>query len=199
MRLLVASNNQGKIREIKSILEGEIEVLSPLDISLDLSILESGKTLQENAIKKGLAYFRHSRICSLGEDTGLEVEALDGKPGVNSARYSGSGDEENRKKLLKELWGRDDRRACFRTVMALVIQEGWIECFEGVMRGKISRSERGRAGFGYDPIFIPDGFNKTFGEMDCGEKNKISHRRMALEKVLSFIQREWDEVEKFCK
>lgn len=195
MRLLIASKNRGKIKEIRSIVEGSVKVLSPLDLSLDLSILEDGNTLKKNAIKKVVLYFKATGIVTLGEDTGLEVDFLRGRPGIYSARFSGGGDAENRKKLLDRLGETEDRAARFRTVMALALKDNWIECFEGILEGKIGREERGSGGFGYDSVFIPSGFKETLAEMSCEEKNKISHRRLALNKVLDFLERERERVE----
>lgn len=195
MRLLVASKNRGKIKEIRSIVEGSVKVLSPLDLSLDLSILEDGNTLKENAIRKAALYFRATGIVTLGEDTGLEVDFLRGRPGIYSARFSGGGDAENRKKLLDRLGKTENRAARFRTVMILALKDNWIECFEGILEGKIGREERGSGGFGYDSVFIPSGFKETLAEMSDEEKNRISHRRLALNKVLDFLERERERVE----
>ncbi len=198
MRLLIASKNRGKIKEIKSIIKGKVEILSPLDLHLDISILEDGDSLKENAVKKALVYYKRTGICTLGEDTALEVNFLRGKPGVHSARYSGGGDAENRRKLLIELRKTNERGARFKTVMALVLKDNWVEYFEGIVEGEISRVERGNSGFGYDPIFFPSGYNKTFGEMDEQQKNMISHRRRALIKVLDFLQRETEVLKDLC-
>ncbi len=199
MRLLVASKNQGKIREIKRISKDRIEILSPIDITLDVDILEDGKTLRDNSLKKALTYFRKANICTIGEDTGLFVKALGGKPGVFSARYGGGGDQSNRYKLLAELKGKKNREAYFETIFALVINERWVEFFEGKINGKITEEEIGDKGFGYDPVFLPLGHKRTFAEMSDAEKNNISHRRIALEKVLDFIEAEQKKIEIFCK
>ncbi|MCK4225333.1 RdgB/HAM1 family non-canonical purine NTP pyrophosphatase [candidate division WOR-3 bacterium] len=195
MRLLIASKNRGKIKEIRSIVEGSVKVLSPLDLSLDLSILEDGNTLKENAIKKAILYFKATGIVTLGEDTGLEVDFLRGRPGIYSARFSGGGDAENRTKLLDRLGKTENRAARFRTVMVLALKDNWIECFEGILEGEIGREEKGSGGFGYDSVFIPSGFKETLAEMSYEEKNKISHRRLALNKVLDFLEREQERVE----
>jgi XTP/dITP diphosphohydrolase len=199
MRLLVASKNQGKVNEIKKIYEGSIEILSPIDIAFQVDILEDGNSLHDNSLKKAIAYFRKTDICTIGEDTGLFVDILGGEPGVYSARYGGGGDESNRKKLLLELKDKDRRDAYFKTVIALVINENWFEFFEGKIRGRITQKEIGDNGFGYDPIFIPDGYKKTFGEMSANEKNNISHRKIALKKVFGYIEDNKEEIEKFCK
>jgi XTP/dITP diphosphohydrolase len=186
MRLFVASKNLGKIREIKKICRSEIEILSPLDI-------------RDNSLKKALVYFRKTNICTIGEDSGLFVEALFGKPGVYSARYAGGDDASNREKLLTELKGRKNREAYFKTVITLVVNEHWIEFFEGEVRGKITEEELGGNGFGYDAIFLPDGYGKTFGEMEEKEKNSISHRRIALEKLFDYIEEKKEKIKNFCE
>ncbi len=199
MRLLVASKNQGKIREIKRIYKGPIEILSPIDIACQLDILEDGMDLRQNSLKKALTYFKKTGICTIGEDTGLFVEALGDRPGVYSARYGGKGDESNRRKLLSEMKGKDKRAAYFKTVIALVIKENWVDFFEGEVKGEITKKEIGDKGFGYDPLFMPIGYDKTFAEMLEEEKNSISHRRIALGKVLSYIEENTEKIEKFCQ
>ncbi|MEO0293558.1 MAG: RdgB/HAM1 family non-canonical purine NTP pyrophosphatase [candidate division WOR-3 bacterium] len=199
MRLLVATENEGKIREIKEITKGLVEILTPLDIGLKLNILEDGLTLQDNSLKKALTYFQKTKICTIGEDTGLFVKALGGAPGVYAARYGGSGDASNRKRLLSELKGKNNREAYFKTVIAFVITEKWIEFFEGEVKGRITEKEIGEKGFGYDSVFMPLGYTKTFGEMNEEEKNKISHRRIALEKLINYIYTNREKIEEFCK
>ncbi len=199
MRLLVASKNWGKVREIKEINKGSIEILSPLDIGFGLDILEDGLTLHDNSYKKAITYFRKTNICTIGEDTGLFVEALDGKPGVYSARYGNGGDKGNREKLLLELKEKNNRKAYFKTVISLVINEEWFEFFEGKVDGEIAEKEVGNSGFGYDPIFLPKGYKKTFAQMSEEEKNSISHRKKALEKVLDYIEVNKDKIRNFCK
>jgi XTP/dITP diphosphohydrolase len=199
MKLLVASKNRGKVKEIKEIYKGSIEILSPIDIGVHLDILEDGSSLRDNSLKKALAYFRKTDICTIGEDTGLFVEALGGSPGVYSARYGGGGDESNREKLLLKLEGINRREAYFKTVIALVISEKWIEFFEGKVRGKITEEEIGKGGFGYDPIFLPKGYNKTFAQMSADEKNNISHRKIALEKVFDYIEDNKEKILRLCK
>lgn len=199
MKLLLASRNEGKIREIKTITEGRIEIISPLDLSLEVSILENGRSLKANAIKKALTYHKIAGMCTLGEDTGLEVDFLGGEPGVHSARYTNYGDVGNREKLLKKMGRGEERTARFRTVMALVLGEDWVEFFEGTIEGKIALEEKGSGGFGYDSIFIPAGYRETFAEMDEAEKNRISHRGKALKKVFGFLEREWEKLKDLCK
>ncbi len=199
MRLLVASKNRGKVREIKKIYKGSIEILSPIDITIRLDILENGRSLRENSLKKARAYFRKTDICTIGEDTGLFVNALDGRPGIYSARYGGGGDESNRKKLLSELKGKKNRDAYFKTVIALVISEDFFKFFEGIVRGKITEEEIGHGGFGYDSVFLPEGYKRTFGQMSADEKNSISHRKIALEKVFDYIESNKEKIERLCK
>jgi XTP/dITP diphosphohydrolase len=199
MKLLIASKNRGKLREIKSISKGKFEIISPLDLPLNISILEDGFSLEENALKKALTYHRETGFCTLGEDTALEVEILRGRPGIHSARFSGGGDRENRKKLLEELNKTNNRSARFRTVMALVLQNNWVEYFEGLLDGKISLFEKGDRGFGYDPIFIPLGYDKTLAEISEEEKNRISHRGKSLNKLIDFLQNKIELLEDICK
>ena len=199
MKILIASKNRGKLREIKSISKGKFEIISPLDLPLNISILEDGFSLKENALKKALTYHRETGFCTLGEDTALEVEILKGRPGIHSARFSGGDDRENRKKLLEELNKTSNRSARFRTVMALVLQDNWVEYFEGFLEGKISLFEKGDGGFGYDPIFIPLRYNKTLAEISEEEKNRISHRCKALNKLIDFLQNKIELLEDICK
>ena len=199
MRLLVATKNRGKIREIKEISKDSIEILSPLDIGVNLDILEDGKTLRENSFKKAVAYFQKVNMCTIGEDTGLFVEALGGEPGVYSARYGGKGDESNRERLLSELKGKNNRKAYFETVITLVIKENWHEFFVGKVSGEITEKELGNKGFGYDPIFLPENSNKTFAQMNEKDKNSISHRKIALKKVLDFIEESKEQIKGFCE
>lgn len=199
MKILIASKNRGKLREIKSISKGKFEIISPLDLPLNISILEDGFSLKENALKKALTYHRETGFCTLGEDTALEVEILKGRPGIHSARFSGGDDRENRKKLLEELNKTSNRSARFRTVMALVLQDNWVEYFEGFLEGKISLFEKGDGGFGYDPIFIPLRYNKTLAEISEEEKNRISHRGKALNKLIDFLQNKIELLEDICK
>uniref|UniRef100_A0A7C4UBA5 dITP/XTP pyrophosphatase n=1 Tax=candidate division WOR-3 bacterium TaxID=2052148 RepID=A0A7C4UBA5_UNCW3 len=189
MEIFVASKNKDKIEEIRRILKNyNIKITSLLDIDEKIDIIEDGKDLNENALKKAEAVYKLKKGWVIGEDTGLEVNALNGKPGVFSARYSGGGYRENRLKLLKELEGVKDRTARFRTVIALITPEGKRYFFEGIVEGRIGEGEKGENGFGYDPIFIPEGSEKTFGEMEPEEKDKFSHRRKALEKLAEFFR-----------
>ncbi|TAL68017.1 MAG: RdgB/HAM1 family non-canonical purine NTP pyrophosphatase [Bacteroidetes bacterium] len=196
MKLLIGTNNQYKVREIKEILErefpGKFEIVTPADV-LDnsIDIEETGETLEENAYLKSSEFYSLTKIPSISDDTGLEIEALNGEPGVNSARYSGEhgNDAENRKKVLNLLNGvpEEKRKARFRTVICYV-EEGRTEYIEGICSGRIINEERGKKGFGYDSIFAPDGFDKTFAEMTAEEKNNLSHRGKAIRNLVEFFR-----------
>ena len=198
MRIVFATNNQHKLSEIRSILGESIEVLSLKDIGCDVDIPETGTTLEENALQKAQYVYDHYHIDCFADDTGLEVEALNGAPGVYSARYASlestadqpvSHDSEaNMARLLRELGENNNRRARFRTVIAL-IQQGQVHEFEGIVNGEIIRERRGGEGFGYDPIFQPDGYEETFAEMPMEIKNKISHRGRAVQKLVEFLNK----------
>jgi XTP/dITP diphosphohydrolase len=188
MKIVFATNNQHKLSEIRQILDDRVEVLSLQDIGCDVDIPETGKTLEENALQKAQYVFDHYHTDVFADDTGLEVEALNGAPGVYSARYAGEGhdSEANMSKLLKKLSNNDNRKARFRTVIAL-IQQGDVHKFEGIVNGQIIRERRGGEGFGYDPIFQPDGYDKTFAELGLDIKNTISHRARAVAKLCAFL------------
>lgn len=188
MKIVFATNNQHKLSEIRQILGDRVEVLSLKDIGCDVDIPETGKTLEENALQKAQYVFDHYHTDVFADDTGLEVEALNGAPGVYSARYAGEGhdSEANMSKLLKNLSNNDNRKARFRTVIAL-IQQGDVHKFEGIVNGQIIRERRGGEGFGYDPIFQPDGYDKTFAKLGLDIKNTISHRARAVAKLCAFL------------
>lgn len=189
--ILLASRNEHKIEELRSSLNPlGIELKSSYDYP-DLEEVEEDKnTLEGNALKKAGYYYRQTGLPSLSDDTGLEVDALDGRPGVYSARYAGESAtyQDNTDKLLDELAGveQKDRTAQFRTVVAFVTKEG-THTFEGVCRGQILREERGDKGFGYDPVFRPDGYEQTFAELDPEVKNRISHRGKAIQKFINWL------------
>ena len=195
--IVFATNNQHKLSEIRQILGNSIEVLSLKDIGCDVDIPETGSTLEENALQKAQYVFDHYHLDVFADDTGLEVEALNGAPGVYSARYAGDGhdSEANMAKLLKELEHEDNRKARFRTVIALIQKVGGLDCvqriklFEGIVNGQIIRERRGGEGFGYDPIFLPDGYDQTFAELGMEVKNEISHRARATAKFADFVLR----------
>lgn len=193
MKIVFATNNQHKLGEIRQILGSRVEVLSLRDIGCDVDIPETGTTLEENALQKAQYIYDNYHIDVFADDTGLEVDALNGAPGVYSARYasmensSASHDSEaNMVRLLKELGDNNNRRARFRTVIAL-IQQGKVHEFEGIVNGNIISERRGGEGFGYDPIFQPDGYDQTFAEMGAETKNQISHRARATQKLANYL------------
>lgn len=186
--IVFATNNPHKLHEIRKIGAARLRVLSLSDIGCHEEIEETGSTLEENAlIKAKFVKAKYGYDC-FADDTGLEVEALDGAPGVYSARYAGNGctPEDNMVKLLAALQGIENRAARFRTVIALIMN-GKEHLFDGVIKGKIIEEKRGTAGFGYDPIFMPDGHDKTFAELGEEVKNSISHRALAMEKLVDFL------------
>ena len=189
-KLVVATNNAHKLEEIAAILGEEMELLSLKDINCHADIPETANTLEGNARQKALYIYENYGIDCFADDTGLEVEALNGAPGVFSARYAGDGhdSEANMQKLLKELYGKENRKAQFRTAICLIMK-GEEYLFEGIVKGKIIEEKRGGAGFGYDPIFVPEGYNLTFAELGNDIKNTISHRARAVEKLFSFLKK----------
>lgn len=187
MALVFATNNQNKLKEVKSKLKAEI--LGLADIHCNEDIEETGKTFEENAfIKAKYVLDKYGYDC-FADDSGLEVDALDGAPGVYSARYAGEhgNAEANMNKLLENLKGIGNRKARFVTVICLINKENTLY-FRGEINGTIINEKRGDDGFGYDPIFVPDGFNRTFAEMTLEEKNKMSHRALALEKMTQHLR-----------
>jgi XTP/dITP diphosphohydrolase len=191
MEIVFASNNTHKLHEIAAILGPAFKLKSLADIGCHDDIPEPWPTLEENALAKArYVYQRYGRDC-FADDTGLEVEALGGKPGVLSARYAGpaKSSRDNMNKLLAEMENITRREARFRAVMALII-EGKEFLFEGIVNGKIALKPKGEGGFGYDPVFVPEGFNQTFGELPVDLKNTISHRYRAIEKLVGFL-RKW--------
>jgi non-canonical purine NTP pyrophosphatase, rdgB/HAM1 family len=186
-RLLLATHNPHKVLEIRDILGKCIEILDFGNFLLS-SPEETGKTLWENALIKAKFGYEMTGIPSLGEDTGLFVEALKGAPGIFSSRFAGKGatDKKNREKLLYLMKGEENRKAKFVTVIAYYDGKR-MEFFEGVLEGEISREEKGEFGFGYDPIFVPNGYKKTLAEIPMEEKNKLSHRYKAVKKFLKWF------------
>lgn len=187
-RFVFATNNAHKLEEVTAILGNRIEVLSLKDINCHADIPETADTLEGNALLKARYIFEHYQTDCFADDTGLEVEALDGAPGVYSARYAEGGhdSEANMQKLLHNLEGIENRKAQFRTVFALII-DGKEHLFEGIVKGEIIKSRRGNSGFGYDPIFVPEGHSQTFAEMGNELKNQISHRAIATNKLCKFL------------
>ncbi|MFZ4454990.1 MAG: non-canonical purine NTP diphosphatase [Bacteroidales bacterium] len=188
-KIVFATNNKHKLEEVSSILNGKVEILSLSDIGCFDEIPETANTLEGNALLKAQFVKQKFGFDCFADDTGLEVEALNNAPGVYSARYAGEQRSavDNMDKLLTELSGKANRKARFRTVIALI--EGDSETiFEGFVSGEITREKIGEAGFGYDPIFRPDGYNNTFAELGLDAKNKISHRAKAVEKLIAYFQ-----------
>lgn len=185
-----ATNNAHKLQEVSAILGGRIELLSLKDIGCSADIPETADTLEGNALLKARYIFEHYCCNCFADDTGLEVEALGGAPGVYSARYAGEAhdSEANMRKLLHDLEGVENRKAQFRTVFALIIG-GKEHLFEGSVQGEIIKTRRGTSGFGYDPIFVPEGYTHTFAELGDEVKNKISHRAVATAKLCKFLLR----------
>lgn len=188
-KLVVATNNAHKLEEISAILGDEMELFSLKDINCHADIPETADTLEGNARQKALYIYENYGMDCFADDTGLEVDALNGVPGVFSARYAGDGhdSEANMQKLLKELEGKENRKAQFRTAICLIM-EGKEYLFEGIVKGHIIEEKRGGAGFGYDPIFVPEGYNQTFAELGNDVKNTISHRARAVEKLCTFLK-----------
>lgn len=186
--LIFASNNAHKLDEIRAMLPAGFRLLSQSDAGFDLDVDETGKTFEDNAFLKAQALYEFAGITCFADDSGLEVKALKGHPGVKSARYSGEpvNHQRNGELLLKNLEGKKDRSARFVTVICLRHNDKTMY-FEGEVKGVIADYPRGDKGFGYDPIFIPDGHDRTFAEMESQEKNAISHRKRAVEKMLEFI------------
>jgi XTP/dITP diphosphohydrolase len=188
MQIIFASNNKHKIREISNILGDSFTLLSLSDINMEEDIPENEPTLEANALHKARHIHAATGMNVFADDTGLEVDALDGIPGVHSARFAGEmkDSDANIEKLLAMLGNNPERRARFRTLIALIF-EGREYLFEGRSEGLIIKEKRGNNGFGYDPVFIPDGYDKTFAEMNLDEKNRISHRSKAFEKLRLFL------------
>jgi XTP/dITP diphosphohydrolase len=189
--LIFATNNQHKITEIQSLISDKIVLESLMDIGCTEDIPETADTLEGNALLKARFVFDNYGKNCFADDTGLEIEALDGRPGVYSARYATDGHnfEANINKVLFELSGLQNRKARFRTVIALIL-DGSVHYFEGIINGEIISERRGSQGFGYDPVFLPDGYKLTFAEMPLIEKNKISHRARAVRKLVDFLKSE---------
>ena len=192
MKIVFATNNTHKLTEIREILGSTFEIVSLKDIGCDADIPETGQTLEENAHLKALYVYEHYGLDCFADDTGLEVEALNGEPGVYSARYAEQYDhnsEANTVKLLRKMTDITRRNACFRTVISLIQHDAdnpgsyHETLFEGIVEGKIATEKRGTAGFGYDPVFIPEGYDKSFAELGEKVKNGISHRARDVEKL----------------
>jgi len=188
MKLVFATNNPNKLFEIRSLVPAGIEILSLKDIHCNEQLPETNPTLEENALQKAQYVNVHYGFNCFADDTGLEIDALGGAPGVYSARYAGEdcSAEDNMKKVLDKLEGEKERSAKFRTVIALIV-DGEATLFEGECKGSIAKTKSGAQGFGYDPIFTPEGYELTFAKMNKVEKGTISHRGRAVEKLVLFL------------
>ena len=201
-RIVFATNNQHKLQEIRDILGSGYEVVSLKEIGCDVDIPETGNTLEENALQKAQYIYDHYHVSCFADDTGLEVEALDGAPGVHSARYAEGTDhdsEANMAKLLRELDGKENRQARFRTVCCYLAPQVVCPCgctsikkihqFVGIVNGHIATEKHGTEGFGYDPIFVPEGYDQSFAELGEEIKNGISHRARAVKKLVEYLKK----------
>ena len=188
MKICFATNNAKKIEEVKVALGSDFEIVSLKDIGCNEELPETGDTLDHNAFQKARFVKENYGVDCFADDTGLEVESLNGEPGVYSGRYAGEprSDERNTELLLKNLKGKEDRKARFRTVIALIL-EGKEYAFEGIASGEIIEEKIGGGGFGYDPIFKPDSYSRTFAELTMAEKNQISHRGKAVKALIEFL------------
>ena len=204
-KFVFATNNAHKLEEVTAILGDKIELLSMKDIHCNADIPETADTLEGNALLKARYIFENYHLDCFADDTGLEVEALNGAPGVYSARYAGDAHnseaniqkqnadnaknaEANMQKLLQDMEGMENRKARFRTVFALIVN-GKEHLFEGIVKGEITKHRHGTSGFGYDPVFIPEGYTQTYAEMGSELKNKISHRAVATDKLCNFLSK----------
>ncbi len=188
MDIVFVTNNQHKIKEIKSIIDKRFSILSLEDIGFKGDVPETNPTIEGNASQKSFYIHNKYKINCFADDTGLEIKSLNGRPGVYSARYAGDecDSEKNMKRVLEELLGKDDRSARFRTIISLIIN-GEEKTFEGIVNGQILKRKKGKDGFGYDPIFLPDGYDLSFAEMSLDEKNKISHRARATKRLVEYL------------
>jgi XTP/dITP diphosphohydrolase len=188
MKLIFATNNKNKVAEIKHLTNSKFQLLTLAEVGIDIDIPEPHDTLEANATEKSRTIYALTKQAVFSEDTGLEVAALGGAPGVKSARYAGEGKnmEDNIHKLLEALHNNTNRNAQFRTVVSLII-EGKEYQFEGICKGHITTTLDGSNGFGYDPVFIPEGSSKTFANMDLEEKSRFSHRKKAVQKLIDFL------------
>jgi XTP/dITP diphosphohydrolase len=190
MNIIFATNNQNKVAEIKAVVPASINIITLKDAGIDIDIPEPHDTLQANAQEKAVTIFKLTNTSCFSEDTGLEVATLNGEPGVHSARYAGEDKafDKNIDKLLTNLEGKTNRSAQFRTVICLIL-DGAEHYFEGVCKGTIINERKGAEGFGYDPVFVPEGASETFAQMSLTEKNKYSHRRKAVDELVAFLNR----------
>jgi XTP/dITP diphosphohydrolase len=189
--LIFATNNQHKIEEINSVIGNQFKIITLKEAGIDVDIPEPHNTIRANASEKARTIFNLTKQNCFGEDTGLEVDVLDGEPGVKSARYAGNAKnfDANIDKLLLKLDGIENRNAQFKTIISL-IWNGEEYLFDGITKGRIIYERKGKYGFGYDPVFVPEGSEKTFGEMQLEEKNIFSHRRKATDKLIDFLKQQ---------
>ena len=190
-KIIFATGNKNKLKEAAEILGGKYELVTAAEAGITEDIPETSDTIEGNASQKSHYLWKKTSMACFADDTGLDVEALGGRPGVYSARYAGDAKDSkaNMEKLLSELEGEKNRNARFRTVISL-ITGGKEYLFEGILKGRITESQRGNAGFGYDPVFMPEGYDKTLAEMPLHEKNLISHRGIAVRKLAEFLNRD---------
>ena len=188
MKIVFATNNAHKLSEVSAVLGNDFELVTLREVGITEDIPETGATLDENASIKARYVYERTGLNCFADDTGLEVEALGGAPGVHSARYATDGHDfaANNRKLLRELEGKANRKARFRTVISLIV-DGIERQVEGIVEGEITTSESGAEGFGYDPLFMPEGYDRTFAEMSAEEKNAISHRGRAVAKLVEML------------
>ncbi|MBT8221443.1 MAG: non-canonical purine NTP diphosphatase [Bacteroidia bacterium] len=188
MKIVFATSNPNKIIELQRLIPSDMELLGLKDIGCTEDVPEEQDTIEGNAIQKARYVYENYLVNCFAEDTGLEIRALDGAPGVYSARYAGEqrNADDNMNLVLEQLKTHEDRTARFKTVIALIL-DGQLHTFEGVVNGEITYEKKGDGGFGYDPVFQPDGYDATFGELPLSEKNKISHRARATRKLLNFL------------
>ena len=190
MKICFATNNQNKLKEIREALKNKVEILSLSDINCFDELPENQNTLEGNSREKAEYVTKKFKVSCFADDTGLEIEALNGEPGVYSARYAGepSNSQNNIDKVLNKLSSESNRKAQFRTIITLIL-DGEEHQFEGTAKGQITTQRSGEDGFGYDPIFIPDGYDITFAEMSVDQKNKISHRGIAVRKLIDYLSK----------
>lgn len=190
-KLVFATNNRHKLEEVSAMTGGTVKIVSLAEIGCHDDIPETADTFQGNALQKAAYVYEHFGLPCFADDSGLEVDYLEGIPGVLSARYAGEhgNSEANIAKLLDAMKGSENRKADFKTVVALILPDGKTEFFEGRVDGVITMEKRGEGGFGYDPIFIPDGYDKTFAELGENIKNKISHRAKAIAALCEYLKR----------
>ena len=188
--IIFATNNQNKVEEVRAVLGSRFNIITLKEAGIDIDIPEPHDTLEANASEKSKTIFEITNKNCFSEDTGLEVVALNGEPGVKSARYAGESRsfDDNIEKLLTKLASADNKTARFRTVISLIL-DGEEHLFEGICTGTIIAERKGNNGFGYDPVFVPDGSDRTFAEMDMAGKNKFSHRKKAMEKLINFLNK----------